>query len=272
MIAAIRNILKRNLSPESFHQVSSWWWCGKYYLPHRAVSKLVRRPPLVHGSPSELRMALESINTFAPTSMCRIMTKHGSDKGNSWHNYTTVYSALFGPLRGRVRRIFELGLGRDHPQLAADIGTDGVAGASLRGWREIFPHADVYGADIDRSVLFKEGRIATFYCDQLDKQAIQDMWSQSELQQPMDIIIEDGLHTYEGNISFFVNSIDHVRKEGYYVIEDITQTDLAHWYSNLDKLEQQYTNCAFALLQLPSAFNSYDNNMLVAQKTSDRPL
>jgi hypothetical protein len=31
------------------------------------------------------------------------------------------------------------------------------------------------GADIDRDVLFKEDRIDTFYCDQLDRVAIHDL-------------------------------------------------------------------------------------------------
>lgn len=34
--------------------------------------------------------------------------------------------------------------------------------------RELFPHALVYGADIDRDILFEEDRIKTFYCNQLD--------------------------------------------------------------------------------------------------------
>ena len=200
--------------------------------------------------------------------MCRIMTKYGSDKGNSWHNYTTIYSELFGSLRNRPLRIFELGLGRDHPNLAESIGMDGLAGASLRGWREILPNAVVFGADIDRSILFAEDRIQTFYCDQLDSAAIRDLWAQPALVDEMDIIVEDGLHTFEGNASFLAGSLDQVRSGGFYSIEDILSKDLEQWHKHLPSYASQYPNCDFALLELPNAFNDFDNNMLIIRKHS----
>ena len=41
-----------------------------------------------------------------------------------------------------------------------------------------------------------------------------------------DIIIEDGLHTFEANKCFFENSIHKVKRGGIYIIEDITNIDL----------------------------------------------
>ena len=29
------------------------------------------------------------------TALCAFMNKHGSDKGNGWHNYTKVYDFIF---------------------------------------------------------------------------------------------------------------------------------------------------------------------------------
>jgi hypothetical protein len=87
------------------------------------------------------------------------MTRHGSDKGSGWHNYTTVYSTLFWGWHDRPLRILELGLGTNNPGLM----WHGVPGASLRGWREIFPSALIYGADIDRDILFQEERIKTLF-------------------------------------------------------------------------------------------------------------
>jgi hypothetical protein len=266
MIVAIRNLLKRNLDPETFRSVGMIWWYGKFYVPRRIASTVVRRNAVVHGPPSGLVDQLRGINVFAPTAMCRSMTKYGSDKGNSWHNYTTIYSELFGSLRNQPLRIFELGLGRDHPDLAETIGVDGLAGASLRGWREIFPNAVVFGADIDRTILFEEDRIQTFYCDQLDSGAIRDLWAQPALVDKMDILIEDGLHTFEGNASFLAGSLNHVRPGGFYSIEDILAKDLEQWHKQLPGYASQYPNCDFALLELPNAFNDYDNNMLIIRK------
>lgn len=103
------------------------------------------------------------------------MTRHGSDKGKDRHNYTTIYSVLFRKLRGQPLRILELGVGTNNPKFPASMINGGIPGASLRGWRELFPQALVYGADIDRDILFEEDRIKTFYCDQLDSVSIRDL-------------------------------------------------------------------------------------------------
>jgi hypothetical protein len=266
MIATAREVLKRNLSPAGYQRACLWWWTGKFYMPRRIASVAVRRTPIVHGQPSDFTERLRGINLFAPTPMCRIMTKYGSDKGNSWHNYTAVYSELFGSLRNRALRVFELGLGTNNPQLASTMGVDGRPGASLRGWREVFPKALVFGADIDRDILFSEERIQTFYCDQTDSKAIADLWAQPAMQEQMDIIIDDGLHRFSGNASFLDGSLGHLRSGGIYVCEDIRNEEVPIWREHLPSYASKYPNCDFALLELPSPFNNYDNNMLVIRK------
>ena len=67
----------------------------------------------------------------------------------------------------------------------------------------IFPRALVYGADIDRDILFEDNRIKTFYCDQTHRAAIRELWSQPGLESGADIIIDDGLHTFEGDTLVF---------------------------------------------------------------------
>jgi hypothetical protein len=268
MIANTRDALKQRLSPESFERVSQLWWTAKYYFPRRIAATVIRRSPTVHGQPSDLVDQLRGINAFSPTPMCRIMTRYGSDKGNSWHNYTTVYYELFGKLRARALRIFELGLGTNNPDFAYSMGVDGKPGASLRGWREIFPHARVFGADIDRDVLFTEDRIQTFYCDQLDSSVIRDLWAQPALVEEMDILIEDGLHEFPANISFLAGSLEHVRVGGIYVIEDIKRREIDLWREQLSIYATQYPNYEFAFIELPSAFNHFDNNLLVARRKS----
>ena len=187
------------------------------------------------GAASDLVKQLRSVNALAPTKMCRVMTKYGSDKGyHRRHNFTTVYSVLFEGRLDQPLRLFELGLGTNNPELPSTMGDDGRPGASLRGWRELFPNALVYGADIDRAVLFQEDRIKTFYCDQLDQASIRELWSQPELQGGMDIIIEDGLHTFEANVSFLEGSLEHLRPGGIYIIEDIAKSMVERWYDQLE--------------------------------------
>jgi hypothetical protein len=195
------------------------------------------------------------------------MTRHGSDKGQGWHNFTTIYSVLFGKLRDQTLLIFELGLGGSHPQFAANMGVNGRPGASLRGWRELFPRALIYGADIDRDILFEEDRIRTFYCDQLDSVAIRELWSQPALRNGMDIIIEDGLHTFQGSTSFLEGSLERLRPGGVYVIEDILRETIEEWHNQLETVyAKRFPNHEFALVTLPNASNHNDNNLLIIRR------
>src|SRR5215469_12507693 len=164
-----RDFLVASLPPGAFRTVRFAWYCFSFFL-RSTGSIFLQRLPEVHGcSPGSfscLAEQLRAVNTLAPTRACYIMAKYHSDKASRWHNYTTIYSALFNGRRHQPLRIFELGLGTNNPDLPSTMGVPGRPGASLRGWREFFPHAHVYGADIDTTILFQEARIKTFPCDQ----------------------------------------------------------------------------------------------------------
>jgi hypothetical protein len=277
MIATVRELLRRNLSAQAYQFIRYYWWHSRFYF-RLVASVFIRCTPKIISFPSghaltPLLHQLRGINVFAPTRMCRVMTRHGSDKGQGWrrpnrptltHNYTTIYSVLFGNLRDRPLRIFELGLGTNDTKFADNMGINGIPGASLRGWRELFPNALVFGADIDRDILFEEDRIKTFYCDQLDSVAVRDLWSQPVLQGGMDIIIDDGLHSFEANTSFLDGSLANLRPGGVYVIEDIRQEAIERWHNELEAIySKQFPNYEFALLTLPNSFNEYNNNNLL---------
>jgi hypothetical protein len=271
-VATIRDLLRRILSPRLFHFVRLRWWCLSFYFPRLVTSWFVKNTPEVRGfdgscDESHLVEQLRTVNTLAPTKMCRVMTKYGSDKGHGSHNYTTVYSALFKGCHDRPLRIFELGLGTNNPGLASNVGVYGLPGASLRGWRELFPHALVYGADIDRDILFQEDRIRTFYCDQLDQAAIRQLWSQPDLQGGMDIIIEDGLHSIEASFSFLDGSLEQLRPGGVYVVEDVSQNLVDEWYDRLELIySKRYSNYEFAFALLPNSTNPFYNNLLIIRR------
>jgi SAM-dependent methyltransferase len=272
MKRTLREFLRRRLSPQSYQQVRRWWRCRLYW-PSLAASYLVQGRPLVRGFPagraSDLVHELRAVNVLAPTEMCRVMNRHGSDKGvGGPHNYTPIYSVLFGKLRGQQFRIFELGLGSNHAGFAANMGRDGVPGASLRGWKEFFPQAQVYGADIDRSILFEEERVMTFYCDQLDSDAIKQLWAQPALEGGMDVIIEDGMHTFEGSLSFLDGSIEQLRPGGIYIIEDIAKDTLGRWRDVLETTyPRRFPNHDFALVELPHSFKRHHNNLLIIRRS-----
>jgi hypothetical protein len=246
-------------------------WCAGAFLPRMCLGWAVRKPPVVYsfnaGPGRTLGVRTRNVNTFAATKACFVFTRHGSDKGRLWHNYTTVYSALFAGDRDRKLRIFELGLGTNNAHLVSSMGTSGRPGASLRAWRELFPKASIFGADIDRDILFTDEHITTYYCDQTNPAEIRNLWLQVDMQGGMDILIEDGLHTLEANISFLDGSLQHLRPGGYYVIEDIKAEYIEEWRRLLDeKYAKSYPDHEFALVVLPNAFNKEDNNMLIISR------
>jgi hypothetical protein len=272
-VAAVRDLLRRILSPKLFHFVRYRWWCLSSYFPRLVTSWFVKSTPEVRGfdgscDESHLVEQLRTVNASAPTKMCRVMTKYGSDKGHGSHNYTTVYSALFKGRRDEPLRIFELGLGTNNPELASNVGVNGLPGASLRGWRELFPNALVYGADIDRDILFQEDRIRTFYCDQLDQAAIHELWSQPDLHGGMDIIIEDGYHDVEAGFSFLDGSLEQLRPDGVYIAEDIGHAMVDEWYHRIETIHsKRYSNYEFAMTILPnSSKDAFCNNLLVIRR------
>lgn len=216
-------------------------------------------------------MSKYNYKTHISTPLCEIMGKYGSDKGSKditrcWHNYTTFYHGLFNSMRDRKLRLFELGLGTNNVNVPSNMGADGKPGASLYGWAEYFQLANVYGADIDKDILFNTERIHTYYCDQTDSAAIANMWQEPELTENFDIIIEDGLHTYAANVCFFENSIHKLKPDGYYIIEDIIVNELHKFSAKIKEWEVKYSDCSFELINLPSVKNKWDNNLLVVHR------
>ena len=209
-------------------------------------------------------------NRTKPTPLCSIMEKHGSDKGSltmrNRHNYTTLYYELLKKWRLRELRVFELGLGTNFTDVKSNMGSDGKPGASLRGWAEFFPNARIFGADIDKRVLFQEDRIQTFYCDQLDPVTIKGMWLQKDLKEGFDLIVEDGLHEYAANVCFFENSIRKLKPGGIYSIEDIRSQDLSLFVKKLDEWRNTYTDFSFHLACIDHAHNKHDNNLLLVTR------
>ncbi|MBV6467666.1 MAG: hypothetical protein PGMFKBFP_03035 [Anaerolineales bacterium] len=272
MFATAYKYANRTLPPRVYRFLKFYRWCARFYLPRRIAAFFIRRTPRVRvftaGNPNpQFVEQLLRTNVFAPTAMCRVMTRHGSDKGDGWHNYTTVYSSLFSNLRGRPLSIFELGLGTNNPNFAFGMGPAGRPGASLRGWRELFPKALIFGADIDHSILLKEDRINTYYCDQLDEVAIRNLWAHALLREGMDIIIDDGLHTFDGNTSFLERSLEQLRSGGFYIVEDISRHMIVKWTHQIDTIYlTRFPNYEFALVELPNSSNCCDNNLLIIHR------
>jgi hypothetical protein len=147
-----------------------------------------------------------------PTDLCRLsLSDKGNAAGTARHNYTPYYHELFSPIRKSVKHVFELGI---------------FMGNSLRMWRDYFPSATVYGADIDAEyVAHARGeRIVTAVCDERDCVAIGRIFHEWDMR--FDIMIDDGLHTHKDCLLFFSIARLWLRLGGLYIIEDLSNTEL----------------------------------------------
>ncbi len=197
---------------------------------------------------------------------------YGSDKGStreistsySWppHTYTDYYSRLFEPTRDKILKVFECGIGTNDPNFLSSMGIYGKPGASLRVWRDYFPNAQIIGVDIDHDTLFEEDRINTFWIDQLDAKSIINFWEKLNLSN-FDVMIDDGLHTFDAGYSLFVNSIKYLAKNGIYIIEDVGLNDLILYKEFFD--ENNYFVDYVNLVRPNSKLE--DNSLIIIRKT-----
>jgi hypothetical protein len=174
---------------------------------------------------------------------------YGSDKGSLseksdlyfWkpHTYTDFYEIIFSQVRLDNLNIFECGLGSIDPSVPSNMGVKGKPGSSLRVWRDFFPNAMIYGADIDPKTLFQENRIATIQMNQTERNSVNKAMA-SLNQKSFDIIIDDGLHTFFAGKCLFEFLYSFMTPNGTYVIEDVHQRDKNKFvaffakYSDLD--------------------------------------
>jgi len=199
-------------------------------------------------------------------SLTKLSEIYKSDKGSinhkkkgiwGWtaHTYSNYYYSLFNHFKDNVKLVFECGLGTNNPDLQSSMTVNGVPGASLRVWRDYFKNAQIYGADIDKDILFQEDRIKTYYVDQLNTPSIETMWKNIGINN-FDIIIDDGLHTTNANINLFINSFNKLKKNGIYIIEDVHLLELNNIMEKLKKFNPE-------LIVLQNKNVKYHNNNLV---------
>jgi hypothetical protein len=232
----------------------------------RSASSLTASPAEIHycnGGAAAFERTVDHYLTARRDSawaieLCRLMAGYGSDKAIGWHTYTPFYQALFLDRRDRVTALFELGLGTNNEDTPSNMGVHGTPGASLRGWRDFFPNAHVYGGDIDTRILFAEERIDTFFVDQRDPGTFEALWRDLP-DVTLDVFLDDGLHTYEAAKLTLDHAIGKVRSGGYYIIEDVMRQDVPAYLSLLEE-----RGLAGMSIDIKHLTNVYDNCLVVA--------
>lgn len=195
--------------------------------------------------------------------LTQIMQKYGSDKGSTHHNYTDFYHYIFKNLRNKKLNIFEVGLGSVDPKFSFNMTILQKYSplCSLRGWKEYFPNSFIFGADIDTSILNEELRIKTFYVDMFSKNITSQMWK--KINKKMDIIIDDGFHSFNANTIFYENSIDYLNEDGIYIIEDVHRNP-----KNIKKFYNYFNtkNVLWQFVDIQNLNNVRDNCLIIIKK------
>lgn len=129
---------------------------------------------------------------------------------HKWHHYFDVYERFFAPFRGRTITMLEIGV---------------YKGGSLEMWRNYFgPQARIVGLDIDPSCAAYAGEgIEVFVGDQADPAFLRHVLA--EIGAP-DIVVDDGGHTANQQITSFETIYPALRCPGIYLVED---THTAFW-------------------------------------------
>jgi hypothetical protein len=145
----------------------------------------------------------------------------GSDKGTEIrygegvpHCYALDYYRLFSPFREEVFNLLEIGL----QNVGKDVDTSDTP--SLRGWREFFPNATVYGYDIRDFSFVALDSTFTFQGDQSSRADLERFLS-SYGEPQFKLVVDDGSHVPSHQQISLATLFPYVEPHGMYIIEDI---------------------------------------------------
>lgn len=137
-------------------------------------------------------------------------------------NYFDVYESHFEHLRNESLNMLEIGV---------------RWGGSVWGWRNYFPNANIIGMDVDPNSMQygnddpKNG-VKLYLGDQCDSKLLNTI---NNSHGPFDIIIDDGGHTMEQQLSTFDVMWPLLKNGGVYVIEDIHTSYWPKWGGGYNK-------------------------------------
>ena len=124
---------------------------------------------------------------------------------SKWLHYFEIYDRHYAKYRNKAPVVMEIGVFR---------------GGSLQMWKEYFgKDAQIIGVDIDeRTKAFEEDQIHI----EIGSQADRDFLKQLKSKYPkIDILIDDGGHTMEQQITTFEEMFCHISADGVYLCEDL---------------------------------------------------
>lgn len=152
----------------------------------------------------------------------QIARKYGTDKVTT-HQYQFMYDKYLSSIRDDQLKVLEIGLG---------CNMDYGPGASYYTWLEYLPHVNLYFIEYDgqcaKKYQDKTPNAHVFVGDQADTLFLARFSTEATADGLFDIIIDDGGHTMDQQITSLEFLWKAVKPGGLYVIEDL-QT--SYWES-----------------------------------------
>ena len=170
------------------------------------------------------KVSIENLNTLSKSNERKLgdlFNKYGSDKRT--HEYDYLYEMIIGSF-DKIELLVEIGIGSNNKEIISNMSEYGKPGASLRAFRDFLSDANIVGLEYDKNVLFEENNIKTFFYDQNSNESVEKF---SEIyKDKVDILIDDGLHSIVANINSIYLAESILKKDGYLIIEDISQSSI----------------------------------------------
>ncbi|MBS0620861.1 MAG: class I SAM-dependent methyltransferase [Verrucomicrobia bacterium] len=136
-----------------------------------------------------------------------------ADKGSFFHNYTEVYSQYLQPIRNDPIKFLEIGI---------------YKGESAKLWEAYFPRADLHLIDITfAAVEYTPTRAKYHLVNQEDPADL--VRFMKEVGGEFDVILDDGSHTMNQQITSLVTLFPYLKSGGMYIIEDLHTSYWKHW-------------------------------------------
>lgn len=186
------------------------------------------------------------------TPLCEIAFKYGTDKcPQIRHSYTPFYYGLFRNRRETVAKVLELGIGCP----ARMVEVPGYrTGASLYMWREFFPNAQIYGADIEPETMFKDERIETLLCDETKAGDLEALIGKTG--SDIDLVVDDAIHARRPQIFAALTLMPLLNRKIIYVIEDVRHPD---------KVLRLLAHAGYDVQLIPEAPGNRSDNLIMVR-------
>jgi hypothetical protein len=168
------------------------------------------------GLRSSTLKGLRRVRAFwhSSTELEQLVALHSGLVMNKWKHYFEIYDWHFTRFREREITLLEIGV---------------AGGGSLQVWRKYFgPNARIFGLDINSECKrFESPGTQIFVGSQGDPKFLEHLAHEIG---PIDILIDDGSHAYNDQLTTFHALFKHVRKDGLYVCEDLCSSYWAEEY------------------------------------------